>query len=161
MTSNELRDNPDPGSLPVARFQPPVHRGGDPGGANGRTGRRGISPARVMYGVDMGVFARLFRRSKATEEASTAEAQADTSAGSEAKEAAAATESAATESAGSAEAGTDAKTDAATETDTSAATDTAEAGAADESGASDAVGIPQQQSAAKAADNEADKNAHT
>ena len=44
-----------------------------PGRRNGRSGRRGISPARVAYGVDMGVFARLLRRSKATEEASTAD----------------------------------------------------------------------------------------
>ena len=63
-SSNERRDGAGAGSLPVARFRPPVFGTGARGGAMGRTGRRGISPARVAYGVDMGVFARLLRRSK-------------------------------------------------------------------------------------------------
>ena len=97
----------------------------------------------------MGVFARLLRRSKATEEASSAEAQAGTpSAGSEANEAA--------DAKGPADAGTD----SATETTTGTGTDTdAPATEAGETGSSDAVGIPKQQSAVEAADSESDKGA--
>jgi len=89
----------------------------------------------------MGVFARLLRRSKAAEETSTAEAQADTlSAEPAADEAAEVTEPA--------EAGTE-------ETAGSTVTEAVEAVAAE------SVEIPQQQSADKAADSEAGEGART
>ncbi|MYR42222.1 hypothetical protein [Streptomyces sp. SID5910] len=89
----------------------------------------------------MGVFARLFRRSKATEEASAAETRAETPApGSAADEDAA-------EAKGSAVAGA--------EETAAAVPEPAEA--AD----SESVGIPKQQSAGEAVDNEADKGART
>ncbi|MBZ9639518.1 hypothetical protein [Streptomyces sp. PSKA30] len=92
----------------------------------------------------MGVFARLLRRSKAKEEAATAETQADTpSAGSEADEA------------GEAKGTTEAEAEAGAGTETTTATDEGD-GTGPE-----AVGIPQQQSAGKAADSEADEGAHT
>ncbi|MFG3660368.1 hypothetical protein [Streptomyces sp. NPDC047706] len=90
----------------------------------------------------MGVFARLFRRSKTTEETSTAEARADQpSAGSAAEGAA--------EAKGSGETGA------------VAATEPAAATKGDKGEASEAVEIPQQQSPDKAADSEADESART
>ena len=89
----------------------------------------------------MGVFARLLRRSKATEEASVAEAQADTTtAGPGAEEAA--------EAKGSAEA-----EQTVAQTRTVAQTAEADSG--------DGVEIPKQQSAEEAADSEAVEGAHT
>ncbi|CAM5247148.1 Gliding motility protein OS=Streptomyces tendae OX=1932 GN=GUR47_34660 PE=4 SV=1 [Streptomyces tendae] len=89
----------------------------------------------------MGVFARLFRRSQSTEEASGEQARADTP-GSEG-----AAEVKATEAAETADAGP---------------RNTAEAGgAAAEADDSEGVGIPKQQSAGEAVDNEADKGART
>ncbi|MEV5726928.1 MULTISPECIES: hypothetical protein [Streptomyces] len=97
----------------------------------------------------MGVLARLLRRSKATEEASSAGAQADTpSAGSGANEAA--------DAKGPDGAATDSATETTTGTGTGTEAPTTEAG---ETGSSDAVGIPKQQSAVEAADSEADKGA--
>ncbi|WP_225631478.1 hypothetical protein [Streptomyces solaniscabiei] len=91
----------------------------------------------------MGVFAWLFRRSKTTEEASAAETRAETPApGSAADEKVA-------EANGPADAGAGAG-----ET-TQAVTDTAE------DADSESVGIPKQQSAGEAVDNEADKGART
>jgi hypothetical protein len=88
----------------------------------------------------MGVFARLFRRSTTTEEAPVAETRADTP-----------------------------DTERATEDDAVRATETVEAGPrntaqpaeADEAADSEGVGIPKQQSAGEAVDNEADKGART
>ncbi|GGQ76354.1 hypothetical protein [Streptomyces flaveolus] len=89
----------------------------------------------------MGVFARLFRRSKTTEEASAAETRAETPApGSTADEKVA-------EANGPADTGVG-------ET-APAVTDTAE------DADSESVGIPKQQSAGEAVDNEADKGART
>ncbi|MEU9287784.1 hypothetical protein AB0D57_24540 [Streptomyces sp. NPDC048275] len=85
----------------------------------------------------MGVFARLLRRSKATEEASTAEVQADTQtadAGAEAE--------VAEEAKGSPESGGEAEAAQTAETTTT-----------------EDVEIPQQQTAEKAADNEAGEGA--
>ncbi|MFG3074827.1 hypothetical protein [Streptomyces sp. NPDC048225] len=90
----------------------------------------------------MGVFARLLRRSKGTEEASAAEARTGTP-----------------DTEGAAEAGT-AETEAA-ETADAGSRDTAEAGEAAEGGDPESVGIPKQQSAEEAVDNEADKGART
>jgi len=84
----------------------------------------------------MGVFARLLRRSKATEEASTAEVQADTvTAGTEAE--------VAEEAKGSSE----------TEGEATAETETAGAATTED------VEIPKQQTAEKAADSEAGEGA--
>ncbi|AQS67182.1 hypothetical protein [Streptomyces pactum] len=94
----------------------------------------------------MGVFARLFRRSKTTEEAPTAEVSADT------PEPERAVEKSAAETAEPAEAGPR-NTAQGAEAD-----DTAEA---DGSADSENVGIPKQQSAGEAVDNEADKGART
>ncbi|MDN0197557.1 hypothetical protein [Streptomyces sp. S.PNR 29] len=89
----------------------------------------------------MGVFARLLRRWKATEEVPAAEKQADTpAAGSEAEEAA---EGKGTAEAGAGEAVKPAATEAAEDTD------------------SDGVEIPRQQSADEAVDNEAGEGART
>ncbi|WP_399890009.1 hypothetical protein ACGH7X_28750 [Streptomyces sp. BBFR51] len=91
----------------------------------------------------MGVFARLFRRSKTTEEASAAEKRTDT------PDPGLATEE---------------KTAEAAETTDAGPRNTAEADAAAgaaEAGDSDGVGIPKQQSAGEAVDNEADKGART
>ncbi|MEU9590597.1 hypothetical protein ACGF7W_23905 [Streptomyces sp. NPDC048219] len=89
----------------------------------------------------MGVFARFLRRSKTTEEASAAESRAGTPApGSAADEKA-------TEANGPADAGVGETTPAVTEP----------AEAADSEG----VGIPKQQSADEAVDNESDKGART
>ncbi|MEU6099832.1 hypothetical protein [Streptomyces flaveolus] len=89
----------------------------------------------------MGVFARFFRRSKTTEEASAAETEAGTPApGSAAAEEAA-------EANGPADTGVGETAPAVTET----------AEAADP----ESVGIPKQQSAGEAVDNEADKGART
>lgn len=100
----------------------------------------------------MGVFARLFRRSKTTEETSTAEALTDRpAAGSEAGEVPEAKAS------GESEAG------AGTEP-TSVPAPVSASGSAkkgDEGDASEAVEIPQQQSPGKAADSEADEGART
>ncbi|MFG2320392.1 MULTISPECIES: hypothetical protein [Streptomyces] len=97
----------------------------------------------------MGVFARLFRRSKNTEEASGAETRTETPDTGRAAEA---------EAAESADAGPRNTADAGSR-------NTAEAdeagGAATEAGDSDGVGIPKQQSAGEAVDNEADKGART
>jgi hypothetical protein len=94
-----------------------------------------------MYGVDMGVFARLFRRSKATEEASTVEAQADTPTAEQAEEETA-------EAKGSAEAKSE-------EAAQPAAAESVEADG------DDGVEIPKQQSADDAADSEAGESART
>ncbi|MGC9407381.1 hypothetical protein [Streptomyces sp. DZ1-3] len=91
----------------------------------------------------MGVFARLLRKSRNTEEASAAET-----------------------------AGGDTETGRAAEESTAKAAETAEAGprntaetdeadTAPEAADSDGVGIPKQQSAGEAVDNEADKGART
>ncbi|MGC0412524.1 putative membrane protein [Streptomyces sp. SAI-195] len=92
----------------------------------------------------MGVFARLFRRSKNTEEASAAETRTDTP---------------------DTEAAAEVKAAEAEETVEAGPRNTAEAdetgGAAAESGDSESVGIPKQQSAGEAVDNEADKGART
>ncbi|MEV8432735.1 hypothetical protein PGH47_31465 [Streptomyces sp. HUAS 31] len=84
----------------------------------------------------MGVFARLFRRSKATEEASTVEVQADTPTAEETAEAKGSVEAQAEE----------------------AAPTTSEAVASD---GDDGVEIPKQQSADEAADSEAGEGART
>jgi hypothetical protein len=89
----------------------------------------------------MGVFARLLRRSKATEEASTAEAKADTPTAEPAVQEAAETK-------GSTEATTE---DAVEATVAEADTDTADEG----------VEIPKQQSADGATDREAGESART
>ncbi|WP_432163454.1 hypothetical protein [Streptomyces tendae] len=93
----------------------------------------------------MGVFARLFRRSKNTEEASGAETR---------------TETPDTEGAAEAKA-----TEAAAETADAGPRNTAQAdeagGAAAEAADSDGVGIPKQQSAGEAVDNGADEGART
>jgi hypothetical protein len=95
----------------------------------------------------MGVFARLLRRSKATEEASTAEAQADTpTAESEA------------ERAEEVKASPEAAEGNVSATAKSGEVEANEA-AEDESGAADDVEIPKQQTAEKAADNEAGEGA--
>ncbi|MEG8279606.1 hypothetical protein [Streptomyces sp. AHA2] len=92
----------------------------------------------------MGVFARLFRRSKATTEAPAAEAGADTAkAGTEAEEAAGAAET------------KDRDTEAAAQTDEPAAEATTGGGEPE------VVDIPEQQSTEKAADNEAGEGART
>ncbi len=91
----------------------------------------------------MGVFARLLRRSKTTEEASAEETRTDTPD----------TERAAEE-----------KTAEAVETADSGPRNTSGSAEADESteaAAADGVGIPKQQSAGEAVDNEADKGART
>ncbi|MFI7351798.1 hypothetical protein ACIBSR_36780 [Streptomyces sp. NPDC049936] len=91
----------------------------------------------------MGVFARLLRKSKNTEEASVTETGAD----------AAETEQVAEET-----------TAEAAETAESGPRNTAEtdeAATAPEAADSDGVGIPKQQSAGEAVDNEADKGART
>ncbi|MFE7273199.1 hypothetical protein [Streptomyces sp. NPDC057623] len=89
----------------------------------------------------MGVFARIFRRSKTTEEASTVEAQADTPTAEPAAEEAAETK-------GSVE---------------TKAEDAAESAAAEsvEADGDDGVEIPKQQSADEAADSEAGEGART
>ncbi|CAL9580041.1 hypothetical protein [Streptomyces sp. enrichment culture] len=94
----------------------------------------------------MGVFARLLRRSKATEETSTAEAPAaEPATGAEAAEADAAS-------------GTSKTAPEPAEAVAGAVTESS----AKESGAdADTVGIPKQQSAEEAADNEAGEGAHT
>jgi hypothetical protein len=90
----------------------------------------------------MGVFARIFRRSKAAEEASTAEAQADTPTAEPAAEEA-------TEAKGEAEAKAD--------------EDTAQPVVSEsvEADGDDGVEIPKQQSADEAADSEAGEGART
>jgi hypothetical protein len=97
----------------------------------------------------MGVFARLLRKdgskSKGPEEASTAEAQADTlmaESGADAEEAAK----------GSAE--------AEPETESAASTASATATAESDESAADGVDIPKQQSAEEAADSDAGEGAH-
>ncbi|MEU3855012.1 hypothetical protein [Streptomyces sp. NPDC029554] len=91
----------------------------------------------------MGVFARILRRSKATEEAPAAEAGSDaTKAGSETEEAATAEAKAAEGAADTAE-------------------PTAEATQSGESAEGEGVDIPKQQSTDKAADNEAGEGART
>ncbi|MFJ4370933.1 hypothetical protein [Streptomyces chartreusis] len=89
----------------------------------------------------MGVFARLFRRSKATEEASTVEVQADTPTAEQAAEEPA-------EAKGSAEA----------RAEEAARPTASEAVASD---GDDGVEIPKQQSADEAADSEAGEGART
>ncbi|MEV5019170.1 hypothetical protein ACIGW1_08345 [Streptomyces sp. NPDC053780] len=91
----------------------------------------------------MGVFARLLRKSKNTEEASAAETGAG---GTETERAAEETPAEAAETAESGPRNT-------AETD--------EAATAPEAADSDGVGIPKQQSAGEAVDNEADKGART
>ncbi|MEQ6025888.1 hypothetical protein SOM70_25280 [Streptomyces salinarius] len=92
----------------------------------------------------MGVFARLFRRSKNTEETSVAETRTDTPD----------TEGVAEASAAEAAETTDAGPRNTAEADEAA-------GATAEGGDSENVGIPKQQSAGEAVDNEADKGART
>ena len=98
----------------------------------------------------MGVFARLFRRSKSTEETSVAETRTDTPD---------------TEGAEGSEGAAEASTAEAAETTDAGPRNTAEAdeaaGATAEGGDSESVGIPKQQSAGEAVDNEADKGART
>ncbi|MFE1027832.1 hypothetical protein ACFW5I_25230 [Streptomyces sp. NPDC058818] len=94
----------------------------------------------------MGVFARLFRRSKTTEEAPAAATSADTPEPEHAAEANAA------ETAESTEAGP---------RNTAQPAEADESAGADESADSESVGIPKQQSAGEAVDNEADKGART
>ncbi|MEU1851043.1 hypothetical protein ABZ499_17630 [Streptomyces sp. NPDC019990] len=92
----------------------------------------------------MGILARLFRRSKATEQAPAAEAQTDAAtAGSEAEKAS-----------GTEEAAPVREADGAADSDGPAA-------AAAETGETGGVDIPQQQSTDKAADNEAGESART
>ncbi|MFB7656123.1 MULTISPECIES: hypothetical protein [unclassified Streptomyces] len=91
----------------------------------------------------MGVFARLLRKSKNTEEASAAETGAD---GTETERAAEENTAEAAETAESGPRNT-------AETD--------EAATAPEAADSDGVGIPKQQSAGEAVDNETDKGART
>ncbi|MFG3159982.1 hypothetical protein ACGFY8_08870 [Streptomyces sp. NPDC048232] len=91
----------------------------------------------------MGVFARLLRKSKNTEEASAAKTGAD---GTETERAGEETTAEAAETADSGPRNT-------AETD--------EAATAPEAADSDGVGIPKQQSAGEAVDNEADKGART
>ncbi|CAL9593657.1 hypothetical protein [Streptomyces sp. enrichment culture] len=91
----------------------------------------------------MGVFARLFRRSKNTEETSVAEPRTDTS------------DTPDTEGAA------EASTAEAAETTDAGPRNTAETDDAAEGGDSESVGIPKQQSAGEAVDNEADKGART
>ena len=105
----------------------------------------------------MGVFARLLRRSKATEEASTAETQAENeTAELAADEAAEAKEPTEVEAA----AGNEAETKI-TETGDAEDPDGSTVTAAVEDAAAEGVEIPKQQSAAKAADREADEGART
>ncbi|MFD5968113.1 hypothetical protein ACFWGR_18125 [Streptomyces sp. NPDC060311] len=92
----------------------------------------------------MGVFARLFRRSKNTEETSVAETRTDT------PDTEGVAEASAAEAAETADAGPR----------NTAEADEA-AGATAEGGDSESVGIPKQQSAGEAVDNEADKGART
>ncbi|MEV5911814.1 hypothetical protein DMH25_19100 [Streptomyces sp. WAC 01325] len=90
----------------------------------------------------MGVFARLFRRSKATEEASTVEVQADTPTAEQAAE----------------EETAEAKESVEAKAEEAARPTTSEAVAAD---GDDGVEIPKQQSADEAADSEAGESART
>ncbi|MFK4102602.1 hypothetical protein ACI2L1_21455 [Streptomyces sp. NPDC019531] len=111
----------------------------------------------------MGVFARLLRRSKATEEASTAETQAATrTAEPTADEAAEVKGSTGTEGEGTTEAGNKAETGPDV-TETAAAED-AEGSTATEAvddGAFEDVEIPKQQSTDEAAEREAGEGART
>ncbi|WP_329294244.1 hypothetical protein [Streptomyces pseudovenezuelae] len=113
----------------------------------------------------MGVFARLLRRSKATEEASTAETQADIpTAESAAEEAAQAKGS--TDVEGGAGTGTEVDSPAVAEaadsdTATTKGTDGSTATEDGEDAAAEGVEIPKQQSAAAAADHEAGEGART
>ncbi|MFI8946798.1 hypothetical protein ACIGO6_09805 [Streptomyces sp. NPDC053750] len=91
----------------------------------------------------MGVFARILRRSKTTEEASAAETRADT------PSPARATEENAAEAAESTDAGPRNTARPAEPDEAAAATD------------SEGVGIPKQQSAGEAVDNESDEGART
>lgn len=97
----------------------------------------------------MGVFARLLRRSKATEEASTVEAQADTP-----------TAEPATEEAAEA---AEAKEPAEVKADEAAEATAARSTAAEsvETDGDDSVEIPKQQSADETADSEAGEGART
>ncbi|WP_031037847.1 hypothetical protein [Streptomyces sp. NRRL F-5650] len=95
----------------------------------------------------MGVFARLFRRSKSTEEASSGETGTGTP---DTGGAAGGTAEAETAGTGDAGPGTTAEAGEATGTPAVA-----------EGGDSEGVGIPKQQSAGEAVDNEADKGART
>ncbi|MFE2052278.1 hypothetical protein [Streptomyces sp. NPDC059459] len=88
----------------------------------------------------MGVFARFFQKSKTSEEAPVAETEAAT------PDTERAAEDGAAETAEAAEAGP---------------RNTAQPAEADEAADSDSVGIPKQQSAGEAVDNEADKGART
>ncbi|MET8449236.1 hypothetical protein [Streptomyces sp. NPDC005209] len=95
----------------------------------------------------MGVFARLLRKSKATEEAATA-AQAGTEPGG-------------TDAAGTAEEAAATKTPDADRAEGAAVEPEADEAGAVGDAASDGTEIPQQQSAAQAADNEAGEGART
>ncbi|SDP67447.1 hypothetical protein SAMN04487981_13244 [Streptomyces sp. cf386] len=97
----------------------------------------------------MGVFARLLRRSKAAEEASTVEAQADTPTAEPVTE----------EAAAAAEAKEPAETKADEATESTAARSTAAESV--ETDADDSVEIPKQQSADETADSEAGEGART
>ncbi|WP_329268123.1 hypothetical protein [Streptomyces pseudovenezuelae] len=115
----------------------------------------------------MGVFARLLRRSKATEEASTAETQADIpTAESAAEEAAQAKGSTDVEGGAGTEVDSPAEaeaadSDTATATATAKGTDGSTATEDGEDAAAEGVEIPKQQSAAAAADHEAGEGART
>ncbi|MFE1840640.1 hypothetical protein [Streptomyces sviceus] len=123
----------------------------------------------------MGVFARLLRRSKATEEASTAETQADIlTAEPTAEEAAEAKGSTDAEAEVDTEAGAGTGTEVesegegdarveveVTETATAEGTDGSTATEAVEDAAAEGVEIPKQQSAEATADHEADEGART
>ncbi|WP_020121853.1 hypothetical protein [Streptomyces canus] len=117
----------------------------------------------------MGVFARLLRRSKATEGASAAETQADIlTAGSAAEEAAEAKGSTDAEAKAGSGTGIEVEGDArvevkveVTETDAAEDTDGSTATEAVEDAAAEGVEIPKQQSAEATADHEADEGART
>ncbi|KOU71544.1 hypothetical protein ADK57_11020 [Streptomyces sp. MMG1533] len=103
----------------------------------------------------MGVFARLLRRSKTTEEASTAEAQAGTPTAEPAtQEAAEAKGSVETEAGAKSKTKAEAKAEDAVE-------ETAVEAVEDTSGSGEGVEIPKQQSAEEAADSEAGEGART
>ncbi|GAA3955605.1 hypothetical protein GCM10022384_06190 [Streptomyces marokkonensis] len=94
----------------------------------------------------MGVFARLFRKSKSTEESPAAETSAGT------PEAECVAEESAAEAVKTADAGP---------RNTVQSAEAAEATDSADSADSESVGIPKQQSAGEAVDNEADKGART
>ncbi|WP_328978615.1 hypothetical protein [Streptomyces canus] len=114
----------------------------------------------------MGVFARLLRRSKATEEASTAETQADIrTAEPAAEEAGEAKGSTGAEATAEAEVQTEPQTEGKTQVEVAEAAGGEDAGGATATEAvedtAEGVEIPKQQSADEAADREAGEGART